>query len=163
MYLVLNNFILVFREILLVVQLHILVQGQLDSGLGQLSSKSPGISRRNQSTIYWCVSYTGGVSQLNAGSNQFSSGKLVLIQIWSGNLATGANQLSNQQLLLLNGYGAVKGEFNNSLASQMLHLSKRSNCLIIFWFESVKSSYSKILMLRYKTIRSYFIKYSISS
>ena len=48
-------------------------------------------------------SYTGGVSQLNAGLNQFSSGVSAYTN-GVGSLATGANQLSNQSATLRMGW-----------------------------------------------------------
>ena len=72
---------------------------QLDSGLGQLSSKKSWISEGNYSIIYWCRAYTGGVSKLNTGLNQLPSGVSAYTN-GVGNLATGANQLSNQSATL---------------------------------------------------------------
>ena len=72
---------------------------QLDSGLGQLSSKSPELLRGINQLYTGVESYTGGVSQLNAGLNQFSSGVSAYIN-GVGSITTGANQLSNQSATL---------------------------------------------------------------
>ena len=72
---------------------------QLDSGLGQLSSKSPELVRGINQLYTGVESYTGGVSKLNTGLNQFSSGVSAYTN-GVGNLATGANQLSNQSATL---------------------------------------------------------------
>lgn len=72
---------------------------KLDSGLGQLASKSPELVRGINQLYTGVESYTGGVSQLNAGLNQFSSGVSAYTN-GVGSLAIGANQLSNQSATL---------------------------------------------------------------